>query len=72
MLIRGRISKDEYSKLMKACTYESCEGMLNDLQLKSGSYPVLESMFAFAIEHWDEILKVLITVAALLMDGKDE
>jgi hypothetical protein len=39
---------------------------------ETGKYPFLTAIWNFVVEHWDEILSILIKLAPLvLLDGED-
>lgn len=67
----GRLSKSEFKRLKRAATPEALGSIQEELELKGGDRPVLEAIWKFVVENWDEILKVLITLATLVLDGDE-
>jgi len=67
----GKITQREYDKLKKASTYRNCQKMMDQMMLRSGDYPILEAIYAFVVENWDEILKALVLLASLVLDSED-
>ena len=67
----GRISRKEYKRLKSVASMEVCGMIQSELELKSGDRPVLEAIWKFVVENWDEILKILLTLAMMVLDGDD-
>ena len=45
---------------------------MHSVQEWSGEYPVLEAIWKFVRENWPEILKALIMLASLVLEGDEE
>jgi len=65
---RGHLSKTDYKRLKSAATYKASKQILQDTQLKGGDYPILEALWKYVVENWDDILKALIMLASLVLD----
>ena len=71
----NNISRREYRHLVKAARGDICEAVVDSIQTKGeiGDGVILSQVWKFIQDNWDEILKVLITLAAaILMDGDDD
>lgn len=68
----GQLSSVEFARLKKATTYKNSAELLNQVQERSGQYPLIEAFYSFIVENWDEILRALILIASLVLDDRDE
>ena len=68
---RGEITRTQLKKA-QSLTYEQAGVVLRVTQVKSGEYPILEAIWAFVVEHWDEILKAVLLIVPMLLDERDD
>lgn len=70
----GRIDRGDFRRLKRAATAEVCEHAVQSTYAKAGfaeDYPRLWALWQWIVENWDEILKIILTVAPLLLDERD-
>ena len=67
-LSEGRITQAQHDKCVEWLSFRNAERVLQEAQLKSGKYPVLEAIWKFVSDNWEEILSIILKLAPLVLD----
>lgn len=72
MLSEGKIDRKDYDKLKKSMSYGNSKKVMEQVQTKSGKFPVVEKLIDFVIENWDDILRLFMLFASLVADDRND
>lgn len=70
-LRKGEITQAQFDKCIAWLSIKNAQKVLNEAQTRSGNYPVLEAIWKFVSENWEEILKIILTLAPMLLDDNE-
>lgn len=70
----GRMTAAEARRIKRVATSKACELAVQRTMQSEGieDYPVLNAIYQFIVEYWDEILKIILTLVPLILDGEDD